>query len=595
MGLKINDALQLDEVKNGVISIRSTLSIIQDGVQTLIDTSQLAKLPQAPLASFDAFDSKRSDPLHGCLEGTRTKLLQDLRSWVERIDYGAPFIYYLNGMAGTGKSTIAHSVAVMAREAGVLGASFFFAKHSDATLSDPTLVFTTIAYQLAQFDTSQEFKNRIVTAVLKDPSLLSATTPNLQFTGLIREPLRQAVGYRDRVVLVVLDALDECEPRGAEAILHALAAAASSNPFPFRLKFFITSRPETHITSILNPSDPAVNAGQPSSELTVSLLRDIEQSIVEADIRFYMRTELDKIGATYRSLRKLPEPWYTEEELEILVKQAGTLFIFAATLMRFVGDKVKRDPRGRLNLILRSGTSSGLYPFQLLDALYTEVLQATKPPALGAAEEEENDFVQFREVVAMVLFLQELLSVTTMARLANRDPVDVHGVLEQLHSVIFTRSLEDSPQIHHPSFPDFICDDERCTRAGLDKRFVINVEQYHGQLAQWCFTLMDSFLKDGILGELDPEVPNSEIEGLGDKLDKILGPHGRYAMRYWASHLSRASCEDVDLMKAVEEFASNNSLRWLEGMSLMEDMTYAGRALLSAIKWAVRAPVPPLQ
>ncbi|KAJ7792036.1 hypothetical protein B0H14DRAFT_2395020, partial [Mycena olivaceomarginata] len=47
----------------------------------------------------------------GCLEGTRVDLLADLRAWSR--DPDVPRIFWLDGMAGTGKSAIARSFCHM--------------------------------------------------------------------------------------------------------------------------------------------------------------------------------------------------------------------------------------------------------------------------------------------------------------------------------------------------------------------------------------------------------------------------------------------------------------------------------------------------
>lgn len=480
---------------------------------------RLAELRRAPFARYDAFDSRRPTPLRGCLPGTRITLLSEVLPWVERIDHGAPTIYWLNGMAGTGKSTIAYTVAKMADDAGLLGATFFFSKHGDATLSDPTLVFTTIAYQLAEFDSSQEFKRCMVEALNKkeNRSLTSATAPGLQFSKLIEEPLRQSRCVHDRVVLVVLDALDECEIRGAEEILRSLVEVASTKPFPFHLKFFITSRPEAHITSILRPSQA----------LTTVLLHNIEASIVGADIRLYLQHKLAEIWRKLGTERGLPEDWVSQTELEALTRLSGKLFVFAATSIRVIGDQYECDPRGQLEVILQYCHSSTVPSFEDLDRLYAEILKRSVPSTWSLGNTPARFFTRFRDVVSMVILLQEPLPMTAMDRLANRAGGDVRAALRHLHSVIFTPSYDGSPQTHHPSFPDFVCSKRRCIRAGLDRRFVINIPVCHRQFALWCFGLLSSVLSKQILGELDPEIPNIEIGGLKVKLEEVLRAEGR--------------------------------------------------------------------
>ncbi|BAE55954.1 unnamed protein product [Aspergillus oryzae RIB40] len=95
---------------------------IIESVQALI---QNFGLPIAEGASYDSYDNQHEDK---CLPETRTELRHQITDWA-----GSPegeCIFWLNGMAGTGKSTIARTVAQSLREKGLLGASFFFKKVS---------------------------------------------------------------------------------------------------------------------------------------------------------------------------------------------------------------------------------------------------------------------------------------------------------------------------------------------------------------------------------------------------------------------------------------------------------------------------------
>ncbi|KAJ7833331.1 hypothetical protein B0H14DRAFT_2178507, partial [Mycena olivaceomarginata] len=73
----------------------------------------------------------------GCLEGTRVDLLADLRAWSRNPD--SPRIFWLDGMAGTGKSAIARSFCHMLRDDKQLGGSFFCLR-GDANRGNPTRI-----------------------------------------------------------------------------------------------------------------------------------------------------------------------------------------------------------------------------------------------------------------------------------------------------------------------------------------------------------------------------------------------------------------------------------------------------------------------
>jgi hypothetical protein len=59
-----------------------------------------------------------------CLPNTRIDVLRDIRKWAEGVDERC--IFWLNGLAGMGKSTTASTVARNHLEKKRLGASFFF-------------------------------------------------------------------------------------------------------------------------------------------------------------------------------------------------------------------------------------------------------------------------------------------------------------------------------------------------------------------------------------------------------------------------------------------------------------------------------------
>jgi NB-ARC domain len=62
----------------------------------------------------------------GCLEGTREEMIDKICKWVNRDDDHVPRMLLLSGVAGSGKSAIAHTVAHRFDQVGRLGSSFFF-------------------------------------------------------------------------------------------------------------------------------------------------------------------------------------------------------------------------------------------------------------------------------------------------------------------------------------------------------------------------------------------------------------------------------------------------------------------------------------
>jgi hypothetical protein len=102
------------------------------------------RLLSAADAPFNSYN-KRQAPT--CLPDTRVKLLQEIYNWADGQDKRC--IFWLNGLAGTGKSTIARTVAHRYFDQKRLGASFFFSR-GGGDISYAGKFFTSLAVQLAR-------------------------------------------------------------------------------------------------------------------------------------------------------------------------------------------------------------------------------------------------------------------------------------------------------------------------------------------------------------------------------------------------------------------------------------------------------------
>ncbi|RMJ22820.1 WD domain, G-beta repeat protein [Aspergillus sp. HF37] len=81
-------------------------------------------LNKLPVAHGAEFDSNMNQHEEYCLPGTRAELLHQVTEWARSPQGNC--LFWLNGGAGTGKSTISRTVAKTFKEANLLGASFFF-------------------------------------------------------------------------------------------------------------------------------------------------------------------------------------------------------------------------------------------------------------------------------------------------------------------------------------------------------------------------------------------------------------------------------------------------------------------------------------
>ena len=144
-------------------------------------------------AGYQCGDRKR------CLRGTRRDVLWEVERWL--VDEQERHVFRLNGLAWTGKSTIAQTVAETTFADGKLGASFFcsqdFANRSNLHAIFPTLAFQ-LAYRYPQF-------RKELLPVLKARPDVGQESLCSQIERLIVGPLKAS----QISTLVVINALDE--------------------------------------------------------------------------------------------------------------------------------------------------------------------------------------------------------------------------------------------------------------------------------------------------------------------------------------------------------------------------------------------------
>ncbi|KAJ7692299.1 hypothetical protein B0H17DRAFT_934189, partial [Mycena rosella] len=118
-------------------------------------------------------------------------------------------IFWINGSAGTGNTTIAYTVAKYCWESQCLGASFFCSR-DDAQCSNISLIFPTISYQLGIFNPL--FVAQVYRVMTSNPDIPYASV-HYQLQELIVKPLALVCDSFTRCI-IVLDAIDECKDTG---------------------------------------------------------------------------------------------------------------------------------------------------------------------------------------------------------------------------------------------------------------------------------------------------------------------------------------------------------------------------------------------
>ena len=119
-----------------------------------------------------------------CLKGTRVDLLQQIRTWARRVD--PPNIFVLTGGAGTGKSTVARTIAEEFKSSKSLGCYIFFERGKTDSMTITNTVIKTIAYHLACHIPA--FKESLWDTT-KDDHELHFSSTEILFKCLLHEPL----------------------------------------------------------------------------------------------------------------------------------------------------------------------------------------------------------------------------------------------------------------------------------------------------------------------------------------------------------------------------------------------------------------------
>ncbi|KAH7083961.1 vegetative incompatibility protein HET-E-1 [Paraphoma chrysanthemicola] len=504
---------------------------------------------QLPIAEGASFNSHLQEHSARCLPETRVDLLDDLTTWAKSID--SKPIFWLNGMAGTGKSTIARTLASSFAEQGHLGASFFF-KSSEAQLSNARRFFSTIAAGLAE--NIPETIPGMLESIKKDPTIYNRPL-SVQFEGLILRPLQSVKSASEANVLkiiIVIDALDECgQDEDTREILRLLPRVKILRTVSLRV--FLTSRPELPIRLGFRKMSPV--------DYDNMILHNISPNVVQHDIEVFVRHEL----ALVREQRSLQEDWPASHQIRELVELASPLFIFAATACRYIGE-TKHNPQRRLELMIRHREVQS----SKLDATYIPIMN------LLFEEEDEEDkeywVSEFRAIVGSIVLLVQPLSVNAVSELIGKSKFDVGCRLDALHSVLSVPEDPESPvRLLHLSFRDFLVDPKKQGKSPL----WIDEHKTHEELALRCISLMcgPKGLRTNISNFLEP------VEWLRDEMKRSIStsslpPEYAYACRCWAEHLVLSKTV-IHESSAACVFLRKHFLHWLGALNVLEQGTEA--------------------
>ena len=497
---------------------------------------------QKHVAAGASFDSAAEQHNSRCLPNTRVELLQQISAWIG--NSSAVVVFWLNCMAGTGKSTISRTVAESVARDGRLGASFFF-KRGETDRGTMAKLFSTIAADLAKIDPA--IARHIKDTIGNDPSICEKAMRK-QFNKLILQPL--SLMQRKEPIVVIVDALDECdEDNDIKLMIHLFSQAKTLRPG--QLKIFLTSRPDLPIRLGFTAIE---------GKYQDLILHDIPKLVVEHDISIFLKDELSRIRREYNATvpgnRHLSVDWPGFSAVQTLIQRAIPLFIIAATICRFIGDRDIGTPDTQLKkvLLLQGGGQLSQLGLTYLPILNNMV-------ANKSTEQREEIIQQFRHIVGSIIILASPLPTTALATMLELTQDDIDGRLDVLHSVLSVpSSLHEPVTLLHLSFRDFL------VNRTAENAFWVDEAQTHKAMASNCLRVMDCLRQD-ICQLGAPGTHRSSIDQ--QTINAYLPPEVQYACLYWVYHIQGAGRHDGD-SERVYGFLKRYFLNWIEALSLID-------------------------
>ena len=508
-----------------------------------------------------------------CTDGTRVKILEDITKWANSRSLASPRVFWLTGQAGSGKTTIAYTIAKRFEEGGndqhtVLGGNFLCSRQFPETQLQ-TRILPTIAYQLAH--KCKSFAN-----ALHVVDKLDAVNHDLsnQMKGLLVEPWLSEVNCHPGqpelpIYLIVIDALDEVKGVGGSIFLRDLLSAI--NEYNLRgLKFLVTSRPDPNVATLCESF---------ASE-AVCRLQDVSIEEAKSDIEKYLKTQL-------------PELAHSPKLVE-LGQRVGGLFIYAATVVKYLTphDSITVTEQTEmlddfLSKSYEPASSSDHDATSLVDELYRRIM-------CDAFSKYKGKYLtrRLRTLYTFLCTAERTSASVVAALILDGDNEAVKAVLHDLHAVLYIQ--DDRVFWYHASFPDFIFTPARSNFSNDKKDFTYSCYEsaHHSLLSESCFSIMKSE-KSGLrfnMGNITSSfLFDCDNTGLPEQVNKNISAVLRYSSRYWTHHLPSPQMINTDsLCCCISEFLQIRVLFWIEAMNLLGLRNQCAQMLQFARQWVLK-------
>ena len=220
---------------------------------------------------------------------------------------------------------------------------------------------------------------------------------DVQLKALIIKGFKDLSPLPQHSYLIIIDGLDECHDKATQQlILRLLCETITVHRLP--LRFLVGSRPESHIRDSFDQE----------SLYTVTRRVVLDETFDPGrDIRVFLQDGFAKIRAKNSILSHVEQPWPEEGIIDLLVQRSSGQFIYAATVLKFVGADF-RSPTKLLALVLKPDPTA----FSDLDQLYTQILsiypsEVNIVEVLGTIIAFDDNYLPHSEVIEDILGMEE--------------------------------------------------------------------------------------------------------------------------------------------------------------------------------------------
>ncbi|KAJ7592996.1 hypothetical protein C8J56DRAFT_856501 [Mycena floridula] len=490
----------------------------------------------------------RIDKLAVCYPGTRQDILRQIEFWISGNQADEQCLCIV-GVPGSGKSTIAATVARrLLDESRVLSAEFFI-RREIAETADQNNILPTIAQQLAQLCPSMA--SIIQKALLQRPTLVYPSS-NSQIDEIFLAPLRAI----SDVVVVIIDALDEL----ADPALFARFLAYIIPNLPSNARLLLTTRNEHDILVHLDRLITKI-----SLELRVNdSVEDVKRYITEK-----LRENLQLRFMDDEDWRDWPSP----EQIQALSDHASGLFVWGATAVGHITQFVYDEGISGRDEVLAEVNSMGM---EDLNALYGFILRRLLPRSNPSAKLEH-----IRRIIGLLIVAQIPMNLGEVCIFLGITPrqFDAKHFLQRARSVLLpgTGRVDDTavPQLHK-SFIDFITS----PRA---EEFQVHEPYHHGQALHCALKSMEA-LHFNMCNLESSYLLNNQVKDLEQRLLQIPS-HIRYSCHHWSQHLLLMGREEVSLLAELKDFMENQFLFWLEVLSVSGSISTGTQSMKILGEW----------